>query len=360
MKSIITRMQFFLVAVCGLLFSDSIQANTPPIDLITAVWGREYTNLFLDWALPLQLCPRNLGCLSASSVRYRIFTTESDWKYMQAHPSMIKLHEAVKVDFVEISPPQGIHSYIKTKECFDQAIADAEQIGAALIILAPDLLLSNQAFETILKKAEQGFRTILFNTLDLQNNAVYSMGEFLHNETIQKNGISPRDLIKLGMPYCHPSHLEIFVNEHSNCFSCGLFWRLDDLNNMIIHVWGAWPIYIWPEDYSSCREAIDGSYALHACPNLDKWIMIQDSDEMCGWNSASVKSPEFRYDRDISFDPYSIADWAKRQRIDAQQLYIFTRPFYLHSTGHKDEWEKIEKDESEFIQKFINLYHNRS
>ena len=359
MKSIITRVQFFLIGICGVMFSDSVQANTPPIDLINVVWGREYTNLFLDWALPLQLCPRNLGCLSACSIRYRIFTTKGDWEYMQAHPSMIKLHETAKVDFVEISYPNpGVHRHHKMKQCHDQAIADAGQIGAALIFLAPDLLLSNQCFETILKKVELGYRTILFNTLDLRENALDSMGKILRDETIQKNGISPRDLIGLGMQYCHPSHLEIFVNGQTNCFPCGLFWKLDDLNNMIIHVWGAHPIYIWPENYSPYGGQVDHSLVMHACPNQDTWVMIQDSDEMAGWNLASVKGPEYRYTRSAPFNPASIATWAKQNVIDAQDLYIFARPLYLHSTGHKEEWEKIEKEESEFILKVLDLYRH--
>jgi len=358
MKSIITRVQFFLIAVCGAMFADSVQANTPPIDLINVVWGREYTDLFLDWALPLQLCPRNLGCLSADSVRYRVFTTKGDWEYMQAHPSMMKLKEMVKVDFVEISyPNSGEHRYNKMHQCHDQAIADARQIGAALIFLAPDLLLSNQCFETILKKVEQGYRAVLFNTLDLRENALDSMGKILRDETIQKNGISPRDLLGLGMQYCHPSHLGIFVNGQTNCFSCGLFWKLDDLNNMIIHVWGAHTIYIWPENYS-LYNGVDNSLALYACPNQDTWVMIQDSDEMAGWNAAGIKGLEDRYPRDTYFDPASVANWAKRNVIDAQQLYIFARPLYLHSTGHKEEWGKIEKEESEFILKVLEQYQH--
>ncbi|SVE27357.1 uncharacterized protein METZ01_LOCUS480211, partial [marine metagenome] len=44
---------------------------------VTAVWGAEFIELFLDVCIPNQLSPANLPALPPGS-RYRVFTTSAD------------------------------------------------------------------------------------------------------------------------------------------------------------------------------------------------------------------------------------------------------------------------------------------
>ena len=46
-------------------------------DVVTAVWGTEFIDLFLDVCIPNQLSSRNLPALPAGS-RYRVFTKSAD------------------------------------------------------------------------------------------------------------------------------------------------------------------------------------------------------------------------------------------------------------------------------------------
>ena len=79
--------------------SDAPRATS--YDVVTAVWGAAFIDLFLDLCIPNQLSPANLPALPSGS-RYRIFTPPEDAPGLAVDPCLDDLRRLLPVDVVEV------------------------------------------------------------------------------------------------------------------------------------------------------------------------------------------------------------------------------------------------------------------
>ncbi len=344
--------------VLSLVFMSCIFANSiPQIDIVNVVWGKDYTDAFLKISLPLQLCPGNFGSIPPGSARYRLFTTRADWEAMQSDPAMKELQTIIPVEFIEIEMAHG-GPWGKMNECHAMAIRDAGQQDRALIFLSPDCLLANNTFQTILQNAREGKRCIMVMGIRTKKEMMLPLiWTVLKDEEINQNGLAPRRLVSLSLPHIHPMSSSLFFDKIINKDSSAIYWKLDD-ENLISYGFHLHPIFVWPETSATSVCTIDDDFIPSACPTVEKWKIIQDSDEMIIFE-FSDESRSYRWGAIewMGCNPLNIAAWAKH-RARQHHWHFVDKPMYIHASDYKQEWNEIKNQANEFIR-MVKLFGNR-
>lgn len=346
---------FALSIVISSLANSAEFAGDLKFDIVNVVWGRKYTDSFLRISLPLQLCTGNLGALPPGSARYRIFTTRSDWEYMQSFPAMRKLQEMIPVDYNEIEAPDDAMSvHPKMTECHNKAIRDAWQERRALIFLSPDCLISNQMFHTILKNVQEDKRVILITGLRLKKEDMIPLVEsVLEDENIRHNGLDSRSLVALSIPHLHPLSESLFCKQHISHGPANIYWWLDN-ENVLAFAFHLHPLFVWPETYAQELTTIDDEFIAFACPSKEKWKIIQDSDEMVAFEFSDNNNIATygRYIHWMPCNPSNVGLWAY-QSVRSHHWDFIDKPIYIHASEHKESWNEIENRAHEFIKQVL-------
>ena len=139
---------------------------------MTAVWGAEFIELFLDVCIPNQLSPANLPALPPGS-RYRVFTTSADVPRLEASPRLDALRRVLPVDVVDVDmteadrsakPRERWNTHKRMIACHRRAAADAAIEERALIFLAPDFVLAEGTIAGLVRLHSRGARAVLTAT----------------------------------------------------------------------------------------------------------------------------------------------------------------------------------------------------
>ena len=185
---------------------DATPATT--YDLVTAVWGAEFIELFLDVCIPNQLSPANLPALPPGS-RYRVFTTSADVPRLEASPRLDALRRVLPVDVVDVDmteadrsakPRERWNTHKRMIACHRRAAADAAIEERALIFLAPDFVLAEGTIAGLVRLHSRGARAVLTANLRLSREAL------LAELSARAGGaaLAPRELVGLAMRHLHP------------------------------------------------------------------------------------------------------------------------------------------------------------
>lgn len=357
-------LNFLRYVLCLFILIPSFASSTVDVSklnyhVVNVVWGRKYTDTFLQASLPLQMCSTNLGALPRNSTRYRIFTTQEDWEYMQSDPNMKRLQQLVQVEFIEIEPISFLlrecDYFCPLRDSHNQAVLDAKKDNAALIFLVSDLLISNQTFQTILKYASQGKRLLLVLGASLKKDEVVPIIRSLYQDPkMFDQGMNPRDLVYLAMNHLHPVAEALFAtNQEILHIPYYLYWKLDNYN-MLGHGFNLYPLFVWPEFFKTCHQTIDGVFPQVVCPSRDKWAFLQDSDEGVVFEISDLA--QNNHNARLHFgmmrcSTENIAKWLKSSS-DPHSCHRFfpQYPFYMHSSDMREEWKEIADQADAFIQ----------
>ena len=173
-----------------------------PFHVVTVVWGRAYVELFLDVAVPNQLTPGNLGALPPGS-RYRVLTTAEDLELLEASAALKQANDVMPVDLVVAPELSSVSDdqFVRLTACHSRALRDAADSGAALIFLAPDIVMSEGTLAAVVRRRSGGSRAVVCAGLRVQREA------FLTALRAQGGGraVSPRTLVSLALGHWHAS-----------------------------------------------------------------------------------------------------------------------------------------------------------
>lgn len=341
--------------------------------LITAVWGQAYGDLYLNLVLPTQLSPGNLPALaSAKGCQYRIYTTRSDAQRMIQHPAIQAVQRIMPVEILLMDhiDTQTSTRYAPMTACHRHAIKTANEQGAAVVFLSPDAIFSDGSFAHMRRWAEQGKRAIMIGSYRLDRDrfaqAVKEQFAPWPDGCIM---IPPRPLVGLSLDHLHP-------------FTQGLLWGHRDFNRLVSHTY--WllpgqgilarcfhlhPMLVRPQ----CPEVmppttIDGDYLRHACPDLQSFHVVTDSDDITAVELSRRDDPALQRDLqtgggevlsriptlqpDRSLRGLAIANWA-RGHTDSQHRHFFAKRIRFHADELNDRWTALEQESDRHVSDIL-------
>ncbi len=253
---------------------------------ITVVWGRDYLDLFLNRCIPNQLGEGNLPALPEGS-RYRIMTRAMHVDDVQAHPMVQALARTITVDVVAVAALEGVDQPGPTRRrdrrfelmtvCHRQAISDALAADAALIFLAPDIVLSAGAFASIVQRHRAGYRAVVCTGLRLEKEA------FLRamDDSERAVGVLPaRELVRAALPHLHAHTRSMFVDARAfSTFPVSVYWPVGT-QGLLARCLHLRPIMIDPMNgHVMPKGTIDADFLARACPDPARVHVVTDSDE---------------------------------------------------------------------------------
>ena len=133
-----------------------------PFYIVTVVWGDEYRNFLLEYALPSLLSPRNIPSLrDVRSVRFLFATTSRDWDLISNAAIFRELEKYAEPVFLELPPkgdlPYWLQSIVGHKMCCEMIVRD----GAYRIFTSPDALYSDGFLARLHDVALDGAQAVL-------------------------------------------------------------------------------------------------------------------------------------------------------------------------------------------------------
>jgi hypothetical protein len=258
-------------------------------DVVTAVWGAEFIDLFLNLCIANQLSPGNLPALPAGS-RYRIFTAAADAPRLTADARLDAVRRVLPVDIVDVDmtdadrhvkagQPFNVHK--RMIACHRRAAADAAASGRALIFLAPDFVLGEGTIAGLVRIHVGGARAVLTMNLRLTREA------FLAALTSSEDraALAPRDLVRVAMRHLHPWTASLFADSPSPSDNpTSIYWPIRSggaLEGLLVRSFYLHPMLVDPVLRAELPGGpIDSHYVRHCVPDVAHCYVVQDSDEL--------------------------------------------------------------------------------
>lgn len=328
-------------------------ADRPPsavFHAITHVWGREYLDLFLNVCIPNQLAAGNVPALPPGS-RYRILTRSLHVPELDAHPMVNALRERIPVDLVVVEALErgtdATGSYDLMNACHRKAIDDALDADAAIIMLGADLVLSNEALATVVRRHREGYRMVAVTGLRLSKE---SFLQDLQQSPVPLSALSSRELVRLGLRHLHRYTKSMFATAAPFCRKpVAVYWPVGD-EGLIARCLSLHPLMIDPMRAVTLTEGTnDGPYMAQACPDAARVHVVTDSDELQMFELSSMKHDARRGAGAMVWRVAAMA-----AKCDEQQLAIWhRRDICLHAGDVNDRWQATAAEAQECADRVV-------
>ena len=334
-----------------------------PFHFITAFWGEEFTDIFLNYTLASQLSPGNLGIFSNDSGHiYKIYTTSKDARTVENSHAFTKLREFITpeihiIDDLLERVDTRVHKLDVWTMCHKRAIEDARKDRAAMVFLAADAIYADGAFSTLARVVSNGKRLIVYGAyrVDMEDiipelfNRFYLKGQHCLS-------IPPRELVRISLNYINNESKMLFWDSPNfdNNWPAYLFWKCE--NGVLKRGTHLHPIMIYPVNWEETLSldnsmAIDGQdYYSKAVPDFKDIYVISDSDELCA----------VALDHKTLYQPYTqkasilrVATWVKRY-CNSHHIRFLQTKIRFHAYDISNEWKDVEKESDRVINSILS------
>jgi len=317
--------------------------------LATAVWGKEYTDFFVNITLPNLLTPGNLEALSKTHEPvFRIYTRPED-KHTITDSAAFKIAaKMLDVKLETIDDKDFAQKYSIISKYHQKAIEAAIKDGAALVIMGPDTIRAEGYMSNMLRIAESGKKAIMISEIRVAKDTFLPefLGQFTEKSALR--GVTSRQLVNLAMRHLHPVSKSFLWNA-KNFHNAPSYIYFEVPNEGILaRCFHLSPLMINPV----CKDAtfsttIDGDYIQNACPKIDDIYVSVDSDELMSVELSSLSMPpNSGY---LPANPLNIAAFAKYSTSSHHRDFL-RKKIRFHRNGLSSKWREVEQ----FSDKAIN------
>ncbi len=323
---------------------------------ITAVWGAAYTELFLEVVLPNQLSAGNLLYFrdKRQCATYKIYTAAADVERLQRSRSYAKLAEVVPVEIVLLDNVDLGRKYEALTECHRRAIRAADAAGAALVFLSPDAIWPDGTFKRLWQLAQAGTRVVMVGSIRVVKETFapeYLARHF--SESSCSAGVPARDLVKLAMGHLHPLTQALFWDsDHFGSGPSHLYWRVGD-DGILARCFHLHPLMVNPLVRGLLPSStIDADYTPLACPDPESLYVVEDSDEIAGFEISAYS--QFGTFKPRKFSAIDTAFYARYWTQSHHRKFV-RHPIRFHGSDLTAQWQEIERQSAKVLET-VELY----
>ena len=327
----------------------SAAARATSYDVVTAVWGAEFIDLFLDLCIPNQLSPANLPSLPSGS-RYRIFTPREDVRRLAADLRLDELRRVLPVDVVEVNmaeadrqvkPGESWNVHKRMIACHRRAAADAAIEERALIFLAPDFVLAEGTIAGLVRLHSGGARAVLTANLRLSLEGVVAALA----ERRVKGALPPRELVGVAMRHLHPWTMSLMADGTSTSDNpTSVYWPIRSggmVGGLLVRSFYLHPMLVDPVRRTVMPGGpIDSHYVRDCCPDLTQCHVVDDSDDLVVFELSPVGRLISNESARRGVSSLRLA--AVAANCDRHQLSHWQCPIRLHAGNLDERWNAAE------------------
>jgi hypothetical protein len=330
-----------------------VQKRLTPLNIACIALSESEVDIFTGVSLPSQLSAGNLPRLKGNSgVHYSICAPSSLVAKIKESGSFKELEKILPVSIStggrENVPVEDIQ---RATASFKRAeILKAADARAALIMLTPDIILSDGTFPKLYAMATEGKKYLVL-VPDLPVDGRYAKELFNSDGFLET---SSRRLAEYALR--HPSPAIRWSRDGktgATALRSKLFWRVGD-NGMLIRCFDWFPLLTWPRAVSFLNWAaldpddVDIDMYYNTAPNAGDIHVATDSDDiaMLRLTDGSKPLPEFDKSNPTRF---------RLNHLGADHRRYSQFKYYLRANNGEGEW----KDAENMSDKFIARLHTR-
>lgn len=315
------------------------------VHFINVVWGERFTEALLRVILPSHLAPGNLPafCVGGPSAVYRFFTTERDAATIRKSAEYEALTKILPVEFVPIDDILKGQKYAAMSECHRRAIRDANQADAALVFLTPDLIFSDGSLRRLRELFEAGKRVVVLAGIRVVSETFVPWFRALGSPAQPA-----RVLMKAALEHMHPFTKSCFWDSPEfTRWPSNLYWRVGD-EGYVARAYHFHPLFVRPSQKGlEPKGTIDDDYLPLACPDVDQWHVVEDTDEILivditgSAEFAEIRAPNRASERNVAF-------WAHYHALPYHRR-LSARTLRFHAGRSSPAWAEVEKSADQVL-----------
>jgi hypothetical protein len=170
-------------------------------------------------------------------------------------------------------------------------MAAADERGAAMVFLNPDVVIADGGLKALEVLLHQGKRAIQVLGIRLVKETVVPalISQFTSKDKTQLK-ITPRQLISLAMAHLHPfTCMHLYDAPQYDVSPSALFWRVES-EGLVARCFHLHPMLIYPRVRNApFSTTIDDDYLRAACPDQKEEHIVADSDEFCACELSGLE-----------------------------------------------------------------------
>ena len=321
-------------------------------DVVVAVWGDLFRELFLKVCLPSLNAPGNLAALAdVGSATLSIYTTATDKGLMLESGLAARLPPTIELRTVVVDgigqSNRVIDSYTDLTRCHQLAVRNAAARNSVMVFLPGDGIWSDGSFASMVERFNEGKRAVL--TTGMRVNAetyITEFGDTFLDSDSMTAVCRSTDLMASVADHLHDLTRSCFIDsDHFTTWPSLIIWPVDR-SNLIVRSFHLHPMAVWPKVYRDFEGTIDGTLLDQTLDDLNEIHIVQDSSEILQIN---LDLPPHRNDlignTPASLD--SIARWARGSALPYQRTVFRRYPISLSSGGASSEAYQSQSEASQ-------------
>jgi hypothetical protein len=304
--------------------------------------------VFLDVNLPSLLASDNLAAFAAHHrVTYRIFTSRRDASSIMASLAFQRARDIVPFELIEYpmedtDNPIGMHHYL-----WRRSIMEAQQAGAMILFVPPDVAWSNGSFRHLSDVALQGKKAIFITYVRVVSETC--IPELRRRHLSQDGAVltaQPRCLVELALQYIHPLALT-YMRDSSN-FPIHpelILWSVPG-EGLLMRVLVREMFAYDPALFDLNHQAL-----LAHAPDPDDVHFVTDSDDLFALSFTPLAKDIEWYERPQRLNAPEVGSWWLRYDSPANDL-VARQHFYIHSVSRSPRaWRRPELESDALIRR---------
>jgi hypothetical protein len=329
-----------------------------PFILTVTVWGRDYTEKFIRFALPTFLSSGNIPELVQKRKAEFLIITSAVSKIIISEAAIFNtLSFFIKITFIVLdfdgmsmlsdqkistgTPPRGNAVNRETSMTLMSlghrtACDYTAACNGYCIFLGPDFLLSDGSLAYLDRRAAAGVRAILLPGFRLiEEEAREVLVKYYIDTASHAITIPSRRLVRLIFNHVHPEMKSYMVDSGSFSYCPNyVVWPLPAQATLLVHAFHLHPLLVdvsRSQSFSSLtRDTIDGDFVGYVIDDWDAIEIVRDSDDatvvsltpkLAGPGVAGGAKP----------DPDVVSRWAYSSVITPLHRHCFSKIILLHA-----------------------------
>jgi hypothetical protein len=318
--------------------------------LFLAVWGDAYIDPMVKLTIPTLLFDRNIPALSARhECKIVFFIRDGEEAKIRSAPSVARLAETARIEFVPFDPDAERNPFLAMSKAHYLGGMAAREVGARVIVAAPDAIFANGVLAHVGKLAEQGKSAVMCPGLRLlQETAAPALARRIEASA---SPVEPREMVSFMLEHLHPEVQSLFFDSTNFADSPAVCcWSLGK-KGVLARCFHPHPLMI---DFSRIdnldilkKQTIDGSFLARGLASWDDIHVETDSDNI---HLCTLTPREVFYSFSFSrFKPASVGKLRRFAHCHPDSVESLHRDFFrqaikMHVGDLDEEWSRVEEE----------------
>lgn len=229
-------------------FLSEVEISERPFIFTMVVWGNEFIDKFINYALPTFLAQGNLPKVAKRrNCQFVIVTSSSDRLTIVNDRIFKELSTVMNVEFIELDFDRlQLLPHLKMSLGHRLSCEYVARRNGYCIFLGPDYLLSNGSLDYLDRCAAAGARAVLLPGFRLIEEEVRAtiIRNYIDSDT-HVITIDPRNMVKLILSHVHPEMKSYMVDSKSFSYCPNyVVWPLPSLKSLLVHAFHLHPLLL--------------------------------------------------------------------------------------------------------------------